>query len=188
MVTCPDPIPPAERLPVVWGGPDASLFEDDREERWYCDLVADHHASIIAALAKGPGRYRPFLEVDTPNREVLWELWIEGFAAAVDLRPDAWDGLMDDASDDVSQAVAGLTTLIEIATDASDLERDVIDQLTEDAPDLIPGWIEVLARRRTSSDAAPFPVVVPPAALKVGRNDPCPCGSGRKHKKCCGAV
>ena len=23
------------------------------------------------------------------------------------------------------------------------------------------------------------------AALKVGRNDPCPCGSGRKFKKCC---
>lgn len=21
---------------------------------------------------------------------------------------------------------------------------------------------------------------------KVGRNDPCPCGSGKKHKKCCG--
>lgn len=25
------------------------------------------------------------------------------------------------------------------------------------------------------------------AAGKVGRNDPCPCGSGKKHKKCCGA-
>ena len=23
---------------------------------------------------------------------------------------------------------------------------------------------------------------------KVGRNDPCPCGSGKKHKKCCGAA
>ena len=23
-------------------------------------------------------------------------------------------------------------------------------------------------------------------APKVGRNDPCPCGSGRKYKKCCG--
>jgi uncharacterized protein YchJ len=22
-------------------------------------------------------------------------------------------------------------------------------------------------------------------AAKVGRNDPCPCGSGRKYKKCC---
>jgi preprotein translocase subunit SecA len=25
------------------------------------------------------------------------------------------------------------------------------------------------------------------AMPKVGRNDPCPCGSGKKHKKCCGA-
>ncbi|HWS13947.1 MAG TPA: SEC-C metal-binding domain-containing protein [Rhodocyclaceae bacterium] len=25
------------------------------------------------------------------------------------------------------------------------------------------------------------------AAPKVGRNDPCPCGSGKKYKKCCGA-
>ncbi|MFO7569654.1 MAG: preprotein translocase subunit SecA [Smithellaceae bacterium] len=24
-------------------------------------------------------------------------------------------------------------------------------------------------------------------ALKVGRNDPCPCGSGKKYKKCCGS-
>jgi SEC-C motif-containing protein len=24
------------------------------------------------------------------------------------------------------------------------------------------------------------------SAEKVGRNDPCPCGSGKKHKKCCG--
>jgi SEC-C motif domain protein len=23
--------------------------------------------------------------------------------------------------------------------------------------------------------------------MKIGRNDPCPCGSGRKFKKCCGA-
>ena len=27
--------------------------------------------------------------------------------------------------------------------------------------------------------------VFPPQARKVGRNDPCPCGSGRKYKKCC---
>jgi len=25
------------------------------------------------------------------------------------------------------------------------------------------------------------------ADKKVGRNDPCPCGSGKKYKKCCGA-
>ena len=25
------------------------------------------------------------------------------------------------------------------------------------------------------------------AGVKVGRNAPCPCGSGKKYKKCCGA-
>jgi preprotein translocase subunit SecA len=25
-----------------------------------------------------------------------------------------------------------------------------------------------------------------PASVKAGRNDPCPCGSGKKYKSCCG--
>jgi preprotein translocase subunit SecA len=31
--------------------------------------------------------------------------------------------------------------------------------------------------------------VVAPRSVgdKVGRNDPCPCGSGKKYKKCCGS-
>jgi preprotein translocase subunit SecA len=30
------------------------------------------------------------------------------------------------------------------------------------------------------------PQTVHRAGSKVGRNDPCPCGSGKKYKKCCG--
>jgi len=30
------------------------------------------------------------------------------------------------------------------------------------------------------------PVQTVRRAKKVGRNDPCPCGSGKKYKKCCG--
>ena len=33
----------------------------------------------------------------------------------------------------------------------------------------------------------PKVIVRKPAAAKVGRNDPCPCGSGKKYKKCCGS-
>ena len=33
--------------------------------------------------------------------------------------------------------------------------------------------------------AAPAPIRSGP---KVGRNDPCPCGSGKKYKACCGAL
>jgi preprotein translocase subunit SecA len=35
--------------------------------------------------------------------------------------------------------------------------------------------------------AASTPALAPAAKAKVGRNDPCPCGSGKKFKKCCGA-
>lgn len=34
---------------------------------------------------------------------------------------------------------------------------------------------------------APTPKTVVRTSPKVGRNDPCPCGSGRKYKKCCAA-
>jgi hypothetical protein len=34
-----------------------------------------------------------------------------------------------------------------------------------------------------ASDLAPKPFVREP---KIGRNAPCPCGSGKKYKKCCG--
>ena len=30
------------------------------------------------------------------------------------------------------------------------------------------------------------PILPAKAAPKVGRNDPCTCGSGKKYKKCCG--
>ena len=29
-------------------------------------------------------------------------------------------------------------------------------------------------------------VTKPRQIMKVGRNDPCPCGSGKKYKVCCG--
>ena len=49
------------------------------------------------------------------------------------------------------------------------------------------------ARLRELAVRVPPPAVPPvaalepePAARSVGRNDPCPCGSGLKYKKCCG--
>ena len=38
----------------------------------------------------------------------------------------------------------------------------------------------------THGEAAAQPAAPKKAAAKVGRNDPCPCGSGKKYKNCCG--
>ena len=39
----------------------------------------------------------------------------------------------------------------------------------------------------SSSDGTVSKTVVKTKGPKIGRNDPCPCGSGKKYKKCCGA-
>ena len=42
----------------------------------------------------------------------------------------------------------------------------------------------------TQADAPDIPKIATPVVRdtpKVGRNEPCPCGSGKKYKKCCGA-
>ena len=36
--------------------------------------------------------------------------------------------------------------------------------------------------------SAPKPEPLPISAGKIGRNDPCPCGSGKKYKNCCGVL
>jgi uncharacterized protein YchJ len=41
--------------------------------------------------------------------------------------------------------------------------------------------------RRTESKPGSFQNPMPVKVVKTGRNEPCPCGSGKKYKKCCGA-
>jgi preprotein translocase subunit SecA len=45
-----------------------------------------------------------------------------------------------------------------------------------------------MAAAAQASEQGGRPQTVVRDAPKVGRNDPCPCGSGKKHKKCCGAA
>jgi len=186
LIVCPERVPPEEWLPLVWSGSgDPPPFEDEREAQWYAGLVIDHRDAIVAALNKGVGRWRPFLEIDVARDEVLWELWISGFASALTLRPDSWSALRDGDDAGAAEALDGLATLVDIAEDANSLERSTIDRLTDEAPDLIPRWIETLYARRRDRLSATDPAA-PQTANRTGRNDPCPCGSGRKHKKCCG--
>jgi len=44
-----------------------------------------------------------------------------------------------------------------------------------------------LASRSESRDFSP-PIPIIEHSPKIGRNEPCPCGSGKKYKKCCGNV
>ena len=52
----------------------------------------------------------------------------------------------------------------------------------------LPQWDAIYTKEKREElykkEKSSHTIVKPP---KVGRNDPCPCGSGKKYKKCCGA-
>jgi len=55
-------------------------------------------------------------------------------------------------------------------------------------PAVRPGGAPAVGPVRPGQPAAPAPnKPIVNKTPKVGRNDPCPCGSGKKYKKCCGA-
>jgi uncharacterized protein len=60
-----------------------------------------------------PNRYSPLFSVDTRNGDTVWELWIEGFETAVELRPEAWQKLLN-ADADTAAAMRGMMALADV--------------------------------------------------------------------------
>lgn len=185
IIVSPDMIMPGEWLTMVWGGDDedaSPAFEDIDEANKVIGLIMEHYNSIISDL--NGGCYAPVFDIDTRHDEILWEIWIDGFGAAMALRPDSWLALAESSDEEVRFAISGLSALGTISQGECDLPESQIEDLTNLAPELIPIWVESLHVWRLENVSAPPPQQR--RSIKVGRNDPCPCGSGRKYKKCCG--
>jgi uncharacterized protein len=189
LLTCPELIMPSDWLPVVWHedtADQAPVFENLDHANRVLGLVMEHYNKVALTLTERPDRYSPLFSVDTRNGDVLWELWIEGFEKAIAPRPAAWKRLLD-ADVATAAAMSGMLLLAGIARGENDV--DDRDTLMAAAPDKIADWVVILNEWRLANcqpvhDIDPRNVTAP--RKKVGRNDPCPCGSGRKYKRCCG--
>lgn len=189
LLTCPELIMPSDWLPVVWhedSADHAPVFENRDHANRVLGLVMEYYNNVARTLMECPERYSPLFCVDTRNDDVLWELWIEGFERAVALRPAAWKELLD-ADADTAAAMSGMLLLAEIARGDKQVELD--DPILTAAPDKIADWVVILNEWRLANyqpiqDIGPTAFTAP--GKKVGRNEPCPCGSGKKYKKCCG--
>jgi uncharacterized protein len=193
LLVCPELIKPGEWLPIVWGhdGDDSPPAFDNLEHvNRVLGLVMEHYNDVARTLMERPDRYSPLFAVDKRNGDILWELWIEGFEKVVNLRPASWQKLLN-ADVDTANAMRGMRTLIEIACGDPNMTMMDRDTLIATAPDDIARWIVALNHWRLANYRPPQgtnPIFRPSftAANNVGRNDPCPCGSGKKYKKCCG--
>jgi len=194
LLLAPEPVPPEEWLPRLWAGPEVA-FADPADAARLARLLQDRQSEIAAELLEGGGVFAPVYETDDQGREI-WQLWLLGVAGALKLNPEHMDAMIASDDEDVGAAAMGLVGLLAtlpgfrgVLSEAEDQDLSELGDLTADAPDLLPYFVETLYRRQRglervvmTDDLPPLPAV----SSKIGRNDPCPCGSGKKYKKCCG--
>jgi preprotein translocase subunit SecA len=127
--------------------------------------------------------------LDKPEEKVAGK--IGELAAAHDVRPVIYMGFLDGINTSLKGGEIELENLdenSEIELDI-DFEKLLYNMLAADAEYLytLPQWEEVLEADKIKEIVKAFKkskTVV--KGEKIGRNDPCPCGSGKKYKKCCG--
>ena len=183
LLVCPAAIPPEEWMTVIWGTEAEGIapFEDPLDVQWFASAVAARRAEIARDLDRG--KLQPIFDIDERNGDVLWEYWVDGFAEAFALRPEAWETMVDAPAR--AAPLSRMKTLIAIARDESDLDSRQINALQEGAAaDVMDVVQRLYAAHAHGADRTS---IAGPAtrASKVGRNDPCPCGSGKKQKHCC---
>lgn len=83
---------------------------------------------------------------------------------------------------------------VEGVTDDSDIELDIdYEKLYYNMREAkanwlykLPAWKKVISDDKAAAIAREYREANIAHSNKIGRNDPCPCGSGKKYKKCCG--
>ena len=83
----------------------------------------------------------------------------------------------------------GINESLLIEQDLDAVEEDTVVSLAFDKERLykIPQWKEIFSEeelKKFYKEQKESTTIRKPK--KIGRNDPCPCGSGKKYKKCCG--
>ena len=138
---------------------------------------------IEAELQKGWPSYQPsFCERGKKADHDIIRKWMKGFYRAMKLHPDYWSDLADDER--TAEFLALLVGFIEI--DEQIEEREDADAIRDEHAVLLPRALVAMRKLALlrDGDATALRSL---QASKVGRNDPCPCGSRKKYKRCCAA-
>ncbi len=160
-------------------------LEDIVEDAILVDAI---EVAALEALNKKAAEFGPEIWPRVLRAVILRsidQLWVEHLTEVDDLRRGI--GLRGYAQEDPLNAFKReafklydeFQGLIRVSIGRSILRVSVVQQ---EAP-----RPKVVATSAASTTSAPAPRAPVAPAASVGRNDPCPCGSGKKYKKCHGA-
>ena len=198
----PQPVPREEWLAMVLGESDraAVALRGEGEDASLLKLIERHRFAVAAMLYEGEG-FAPVLAYDEDGK--AWgNAWAIGFARGMAMRPDAWSAIEDDedygdALEPVMRLVADAQFDDDIADDEESddgprAEDEGYEPISDDEREsvihaMLDGAQDAYDFYREARERALAPATIRRDQPKLGRNDPCSCGSGKKFKACCGA-
>lgn len=187
--------------PAIWGK--TPRWDEATERADIEDLLLTHRNMALARVRHGnetlPDHLAPLLwlpedpenpteGVEAPQEDELdvGRDWALGFFTAVELQEEQWDAWLDENDwmeqifDLFDRLASGEVIGEEPGQPATPI--DYPERLGIIA--MLPDMLADLHHHRTDALTPREPIRAPDTPE---RNEPCPCGSGRKYKKCCGA-
>ncbi len=164
-----------------------SLYQDWQDKAQQERTEAETQRFWKEYFAAETENYRKILDrKDEPFSGTLAEL-----AAAFDMDDTTFTGFLDGINTSLANGELDLVSLTADTplTLAVDFDKLYFNMLGAKADWLyeLPQWDGVRTREQRHTILQQFrQSKVYVAEQTVGRNDPCPCGSGKKYKKCCG--
>jgi uncharacterized protein len=191
LICGPDTVLPSEYLPVIWG--DRIVVEDTFKAqpllRDFLSMIMRHWNAIADTLHSGDV-YLPLLLEDETGISHAND-WANGFLRGMELRKEDWADLLND-----EQHGGWLVPILVLAHENSSdpAKRPYAESVTAEMREKlivgiaagVTGIYRHFQTQRLIEKEQLGGTTVRRMTPKVGRNDPCPCGSGRKFKQCCG--
>jgi len=188
----PETILPSRWLPKIWRQEEGSMtlpVEDEQQANYLLSLIMRHFNSIVSGFELQP----PFVDPlwMTTQYDELGEFddaegWAYGFCEGVNLSCAAWRPLLRDTQGAHWYRPIGLLGEDDFSPDQDTLTRTP-EQRQALAQEIVDSLKKIHAYWLPMRHAMAERQQAQLMSTKIGRNEPCPCGSGKKFKKCCGA-
>ena len=188
LICGPNLVRPSEYLPRILG--EDFVFEDTSVLQEFLSLIMRHWNMIVDTLNSGE-IYLPLL-LEDENGISHANDWAIGFLHGMGYRKEDWAVLLDDEENGGS-----LIPIFALANEHNpdpslrpyneSIGMELREQLIAGAAagmNRIYRYFKTQRLIETDSNPTTFRRTTP----KIGRNDPCPCGSGKKFKQCCGKI
>lgn len=178
----PNMLPPSRWMPVIWG--ETMTWGSQEQAQRITALIFRHANALLFYWRDEPETFEPLLyEREHEGKKIpIIDEWCTGFVKGMALDEPGWRPLMEtEEGDDMLFPIvlygteAGWDQLRDNPT-LEDRHEEFAASLGECVMAIQQWWLPVRKAKSTIRREEP----------KVGRNETCPCGSGKKFKQCCG--